>query len=270
MKIQNEILIEFTQFGTKDIIHTFSDLMNRLYSLDFCSIDIWYIDTNKFLGNLEYMKSISSKNEISKSNKFQTADLRNRYTICRGILRILIGKYLNIHPSDIKFSYNDCGKPSVLNVPTNSPFGINVSHSENYCAIAISNHENTGIDIEKINVIKNVHKIANRYFGKEESIFIKSNLSINTFTKFYKIWTRKEAFYKAIGVGILAIEEKGYPPMYKDYSSININVPHLNSNLYWTIRQLSFKENFVGGIVVGTNNSDKKVIINEYNIQSIQ
>ncbi|MBQ3906835.1 MAG: 4'-phosphopantetheinyl transferase superfamily protein [Lachnospiraceae bacterium] len=91
------------------------------------------------------------------------------------------------------YRYGAQGKPYL----TNAPYYVNLSHSGDLVALAISDHE-IGIDVQKADR-KNWQRIANRYFtAKDEA-------------EFYRQWCRKEAYGKMTGEGVtpyLSVEVK--------------------------------------------------------------
>ena len=86
------------------------------------------------------------------------------------------------------------GKPHFKN----SPLFFSISHSENVVAVAISERE-VGVDVEKL---RNVRKgVANRFFTGSEAEYAGSDAE-----RFFEIWTKKEAYAKAKGGMIYAID----------------------------------------------------------------
>ncbi|MDO5564514.1 MAG: 4'-phosphopantetheinyl transferase superfamily protein [Eubacteriales bacterium] len=106
---------------------------------------------------------------------------------------------------EVNLKYEDCiieknkyGKPYIRNKKN---IFYNISHSKEKVAIIISNVE-VGIDIEKIRDI-DYDKIIKKIFLKEEIDFIMSIENKNEKLKnFFKIWTKREAYSKCIGVGL--------------------------------------------------------------------
>ncbi len=107
-----------------------------------------------------------------------------------------------------EFYKNAKGKPYIKN----TPYYFNISHSEDICICAVSDKE-IGADIEKIrNVnLKTSIKFATenelRYiFGKiPEDDDFKADFNestIDLFSRFFEIWTLKEAYFKMLGTGI--------------------------------------------------------------------
>lgn len=96
-----------------------------------------------------------------------------------------------------------------LRYEQNKPFAdncfVSISHSGDMVAVCTSDKP-VGIDIEKIDNTRDFVKIAKRYFfGKEKEYFEQSP----TADTFYEIWTKKEAYTKIDGNGVIEIQ-KGF------------------------------------------------------------
>ena len=94
----------------------------------------------------------------------------------------------------MQFIRNEYGKPYIPELPM---FYFNISHSNHFLAIALSNHQ-VGVDIERIKPVN--LRIAKRFFSKEEQTYVFS-CPKNQIKRFYEIWTKKEAYVKYIGCG---------------------------------------------------------------------
>ncbi len=91
------------------------------------------------------------------------------------------------------------GKPYFRNFPD---IFFNISHSGKYVVCAVSDKE-VGIDIEggrKASI-----SLAKRFFCQEETSWINEEDSED---RFFRIWTLKEAYGKAVGCGVLEILSK--------------------------------------------------------------
>lgn len=99
----------------------------------------------------------------------------------------------SINYSEIKFDYNEHGKPYVKNIP----YHFSVSHSGNRIAFVICKKP-VGIDIEKHKAPR--LRVAKRFFTENEYNYIIN--SENPEKAFYRIWTSKESYLKMIGTGL--------------------------------------------------------------------
>ncbi|MDR0738700.1 MAG: 4'-phosphopantetheinyl transferase superfamily protein [Oscillospiraceae bacterium] len=111
----------------------------------------------------------------------------------RTLLKNIASENLGVPKSKLKFSYGNGGKPYFKNFEN---FHFNISHTDYAFAVFISNSE-AGIDVERKKEIN--LSIANRFFSEQEKQFFNSYK--NKENAFFKIWTRKEAYAKYLGVG---------------------------------------------------------------------
>lgn len=91
------------------------------------------------------------------------------------------------------------GKPGL-----EPPCGVffNTSHSDGLAVVAIAYERGVGIDIERVRPIPGVMELAERYFAPEEVRLLRSTAAESRAEVFFKIWTRKESYAKAIGAGL--------------------------------------------------------------------
>ena len=140
-----------------------------------------------------------SAQEQKKGARFRFEHHRNSYLITHGVLRTILGKYLNLEPVEIEFVSNDFGKPSLGDQYPKVYF--NLSHSAGLSVVALSGESEIGVDIEKSDPEFDFELIAGAHFSKAENRFIDAPVA-GSRERFYRLWTRKEALLKAIGTGI--------------------------------------------------------------------
>ena len=99
---------------------------------------------------------------------------------------------VNIH--QWLFQHDEYGKPYIINNLSKKLY-FNISHSQKTTCIAVSTSLDIGIDIEYIS--QDEHKETyDIMFTKEEQNYLTKNPK-----KFYTLWTLKEAYLKAHGLG---------------------------------------------------------------------
>src|SRR5829696_616696 len=89
-----------------------------------------------------FLKLLSS-DEKNRAQKFRFAKDSRNFIAARGILRSLIGKYLEINPAEISFQHSKFGKPVIAN---NNALQFNISHSQNVAVFAVAKKYNIGVD----------------------------------------------------------------------------------------------------------------------------
>ncbi len=148
---------------------------------------------------LQKLTGLLSKQELTTANKFRQPALRDRYIQVRGQLRTSLAEYLGVQPAALEFGIGTYGKPYLKQ----HPLYFNLSHSADRLVIAISNLENIGIDIEYTQPRTNLRALAQRCFSAGE-FHLWQQLPLSQQHKlFYQLWTKKEAFVKAVGRGIV-------------------------------------------------------------------
>jgi len=166
-------------------------------------IHIWKIDINYPKVDLEYLyKDILSNDEKVRVDRLRSEKDKIRFIVSRGLLRKSLSSYLNAPPSEIAFTYNKYGKPSVNSKYNLENIKFNVSHSKNLAVYAITKNREVGIDLEYIRKVNKADKIVGRFFTEEESEFYYSQPDDKKELAFFTLWTRKEAYSKARGMGI--------------------------------------------------------------------
>ncbi len=148
------------------------------------------------------MSACLSTEEDERADRFHFQRDRRRFTISRGVLRAVIGRYLERSPASIRFSYGEQGKPELAPAMGGTPLQFNVAHSHELALIAITAGAAVGVDLERIRELDDASAIAERYFSPRESAIFGQLPEDEQEAAFFNCWTRKEAFIKAIGEGL--------------------------------------------------------------------
>lgn len=148
---------------------------------------------------------VLSEEERVRANRFKTSDPSAMYTASHWALRTLIGKYLQLSAEKIQFTRNKFGKPfldhSINSI--NSPLFFNLAHSGNVAFIGLMRGGPIGVDIELRKRESLEPGVAERFFSTRELREYHA-LDREKQTKvFFDCWTRKEAYLKAVGCGLL-------------------------------------------------------------------
>ncbi|SRR5579883_299816 len=143
-------------------------------------------------GSLELL----SLDERARAAGFRFDHHRNRYIACRSMLRVILAGYLETDPRGIEFAYNPNGKPFVPGL------FFNVSHSAGFALYAVSRTREVGVDIERIDPKFAAGQIPERFFSPLEVRTLRALPEHLQLEAFFRCWTRKEAFVKAVGLGL--------------------------------------------------------------------
>lgn len=164
-------------------------------------VHIWTLPTRSLNAVSDMFELVLAAEELERAGRFRFRHLHETFIIRRGALRCLLGRYLDIHPTDIRLIYGSKGKP-VLEAGSRLQF--NMTHSGSFAAVAITADCPIGSDLEQIRPLPDIPQIASRFFCSEEAEEIMSLLPGQRERAFFRCWTRKEAYIKAIGDGLSA------------------------------------------------------------------
>jgi 4'-phosphopantetheinyl transferase len=177
-------------------------LLNYPSKIQNSYVYIWVIDISRSIQQWEKYRSLLSKDEIERANRFYSPVDHDRFILYRGVLRLLLARYLCIKPNEIPFVYNLYGKPSIKFEVNKQGLSFNQSHSSNIGVLAITTFSSIGVDIEYIRDDLPFIEISKGYFSLIEKSELEKLPPFAQNNTFYKIWTEKEAILKAMGVGL--------------------------------------------------------------------
>lgn len=145
---------------------------------------------------------------LSPAERMQAAHLhtrtqRSRFIARRGVLRQLLGRYLQRDPAAIEFSYGATGKPMLAGAPPTLHFSL--AHSAERAIYALSRCGPLGIDLEAIRPELGYAPIVQAYFTPAERAAFAQLPAEHQPARFFRLWACKEACVKASGAGIDAL-----------------------------------------------------------------
>jgi 4'-phosphopantetheinyl transferase len=159
-------------------------------------IDVWQLEITA-LGSGSKLEVLSD-NEQERAARFRFETDAHRFRASRRFLRTVLSHYVDAEPSQIRFATNRDGKP-ILDPPADVHFSA--SHSGTMCVVAVCS-EPVGVDIEEIAPQRLDDRVAVRVMTpREHEAFTKLPASEKV-EAFFRLWTRKESYAKALGVGL--------------------------------------------------------------------
>jgi 4'-phosphopantetheinyl transferase len=163
---------------------------------------VWQIDLTDRDRHASAQRAYLSDDELKRAARFRFPSLSNRFIVARASIREILSRYLDLVPQSIRFVYDTFGKPEIAHEQNPRRLRFNVSHSENFALCAIAWQSDIGVDVEYVKPLSDLTEVARRFFASEEQAALAALPSKKQLEGFYKIWTRKEAYLKAIGKGL--------------------------------------------------------------------
>lgn len=139
--------------------------------------------------------------ERARAALFATDALRNRWFGAHVALRRILAAALDVDPRSISYSTAAAGKPFIAH-PAARGVEFNLSDSGDLALIAVSRRGPVGVDVEECRPQRDLVALAEGFFAEEERAALRALPPREQAAAFYRIWARKEAFIKAIGLGL--------------------------------------------------------------------
>lgn len=174
---------------------------NLLYKLVPGEVHVWRVPLNDSPTQASRYRPYLSADELTRAERCRSPHPQFQFVVTRGILRLLLSRYMEVPPTELQFEAFPQGKPWVMTA-SSFPVQFNVSHTRGMALIALTIQHAVGIDIERIDRKVQDQEIAERYFSAHESAHLASLTPPERTQQFFSYWTCKEAYLKMQGRGI--------------------------------------------------------------------
>ncbi|MDP4206028.1 MAG: 4'-phosphopantetheinyl transferase superfamily protein [Bacteroidota bacterium] len=213
-------------------------------------IHIWHADLLPEKWNTQELTEVLSEDERTRAQNFKFQCHREYFILRRYLLRAILSKYCHCNPSDLEFRYTGYQKP-FISTPEYNSIKFNASFSDNLLLIGITMQREIGVDIERQHIIPDIERVAFDHFSTNEfNLFKEASCNEEIF---FKIWTRKEAFIKAVGKGMYyPLKSFAINPASPEFEKPALeNDPERSE--HWRIGGLTTKEGFYASLAVNAD-----------------
>jgi 4'-phosphopantetheinyl transferase len=177
---------------------------------------VWGVSLRVSLETLNRLDATLSPDEHARADRFHFEVDRRRFIAGRGLLRRILASYLDAQPGEIEFNYGAHGKPALGGRFAESGLLFNLAHCESLALVAVARDATIGVDVERVRSLPDADHLASRFFSPGERNRYHNFPTQQRAHVFFNIWTRKEAWLKALGEGIAcSLNEVDPPPRWK-------------------------------------------------------
>lgn len=152
--------------------------------------------------SVQALERTLSPDEMARAGRYRFARDRRHFIAARGLLRSLLGGYLDLDPAAVRFQYNEWGKPASAVPGGDRAIHFNLSHSGGLVLYGVSWGREVGVDLEIARDDIAASGVAERFFSPRESAALYALPAPARCAAFFRCWTRKEAYIKARGEGL--------------------------------------------------------------------
>jgi 4'-phosphopantetheinyl transferase len=164
-------------------------------------IHLWSVALGGHANDVRHFISRLGPDEQIRAAGFHFPLHRNRWVVSRYAVRQILAGYVGSPPESLIFRVGEYGKPGLANVSGALGLHFNLAHSREQALLAVARHE-VGIDIEYIDSETPWQSLAPQVFSRQEyELLMCSPVELRR-QLFFRIWTCKEAYIKARGLGL--------------------------------------------------------------------
>jgi 4'-phosphopantetheinyl transferase len=198
---------------------------------------------------LSEYRTLLDREERGRAERLLRPQDRIQFVVGRGLLKRLLGWYLHRDPVTLSFAYRPGGRPFLPEALSAGRLNFNLAHSGGLGLLAFSRDREVGIDIERIRETSPVEKLAERFFSPKEFSRLQALPAEERRQGFFQLWTYKEAYLKALGVGLyrslaeFTLEDSGH-----GVSELR-DPGNFRGGRRWTLRAVDAAPNFAAALV---------------------
>lgn len=148
------------------------------------------------------LAALLSDSEVARAARFHSPLHGERYAVAHGQLRLLLAQQLEQAPRQIEFVAGAHGKPGLAGAAASSGLHFNLSHSGALGLVGWSWRRDIGVDVEAWRRMSDEAALVQRYFSEAEAKGWNALPQAQRHEAFFNLWTRKEAYVKALGRGL--------------------------------------------------------------------
>ena len=161
-------------------------------------VHVWRLALDQPESVVDEFRQTLEADELKRAGRFHFEKHRKHFVVGRGGLRHVLARYLDANPEEFRFSYGTYGKPELVS----EGLRFNMSHSHGVALFAVALDRELGVDVEHVRADFATEDIARRFFSRVEVATFNALDKGEQAAAFFRCWTRKEAYIKAIGRGL--------------------------------------------------------------------
>ena len=169
-------------------------------------LHVWLAEPETFLASLapiDEALGLLEADELKRYRAFRFDRDRRVFLAAHLLLRTRLSHYAPVAPGDWVFEKNAFGRPDVADgLLEANGLRFNLSHTDGLVACAITPTADVGVDVESLARATPGLEIAERFFSPDEFAMLQKAPAAEQHELFFAIWTLKEAYIKARGMGL--------------------------------------------------------------------
>ncbi|PWU03983.1 MAG: 4-phosphopantetheinyl transferase [Terriglobia bacterium] len=144
-----------------------------------------------------------SEDEMERYRRYLVPEAARTFLAARVLLRSVLSEYIDRSPASWRFALNPWGRPYLAADDILPALAFNLSHKPGFVACLVGANRELGVDVEDASAARpHLLAIAERFFSPSEAAALRALPAAGQMNRFYELWTLKESYIKARGVGL--------------------------------------------------------------------
>jgi 4'-phosphopantetheinyl transferase len=168
-------------------------------------IDVWVLEHPEQMDGVSAARAeaLLSAEEMARMRRFRWQDDRRRYLGAHALVRMALSRRRPTTPPEgWQFVIGDHGRPEVAPEPTQSDLRFNLSHANGIVACVVTTEHDVGVDVERVEPMPLDLGLLEGCLARSEASDVAAQSPGARQARFLSIWTLKEAYLKARGLGL--------------------------------------------------------------------
>jgi 4'-phosphopantetheinyl transferase len=151
---------------------------------------------------LRASRAVVSAEEARRSEAFVFARHRSQHLLARALVRRVLSELTGCEPARWRFRANAYGRPEIEAPAEHRALKFSLSHTDGLLACLAAFDRQVGVDVEPLRPVPSLMEIAEAQFAACETEALRNLASEQQNQAFLELWTLKEAYLKARGLGL--------------------------------------------------------------------
>jgi 4'-phosphopantetheinyl transferase len=166
------------------------------------NIDVYLVDPRKVTDErlLAEYASLLSEGEVTRWRRFKFPSDRHDYLVSHALLRVGLSRHADVNPALWTFVTNEYGRPEIAAAEAIHGLRFNLSHTRGLAAVVVAKNRCIGIDVENMTRELSI-QLSDAIFSQDEIHKLQRLPEAQRRSHFFDLWTLKEAYAKARGMG---------------------------------------------------------------------
>ena len=208
-------------------------------TLDWDDIHLCLLPLTQPPSVLDDLATTLTVDEHERASRFRFDRDRHRFIVARGLLRRLLSRYAGASPDALRFAYGTFGKPYLETGANQEKVAFSLSHSGDWALVGLTRGREIGVDLEQVRPMADYLDLSESNFAPAETEALLRLPEDQHIDGFFACWTRKEAYIKALGLG-LSLDLAPFVVSVEPRESVQIipATPRAGAHHVWGMRPL--------------------------------